>query len=264
MERTTSSAARLPRLLGWASLGLGVPQTLTPGRFARFIGVEDDSTTRAIVLGACGLRENAAAAGLLALHRDRPAGWLWARVAGDGLDLALLALALRGRSEQRQRTLAAAGAVLGVAALDVVAAVRAGRSGSEREEQQVTQIKHAITIRGERAEIERRWREHNESNEAGWYRRATVSFKDAPGDRGTEIHVSLEHDPPLGVLGKAAGKVTGNDPGNDAKDALRHFKQIVETGEIVRSDGTPEGQKATRQFKQRPAQPVDEPVGTGA
>jgi hypothetical protein len=40
------------------------------------------------------------------------------------------------------------------------------------------------------------------------------------------------------------------------KDDLRRFKQRVETGEIPRSDGTPEGERAERKLKQRPAQPL--------
>ena len=42
------------------------------------------------------------------------------------------------------------------------------------------------------------------------------------------------------------------------KDELRRFKQRVETGEIPRSDGTPEGELAERKLKQRPAQPLSE------
>lgn len=42
------------------------------------------------------------------------------------------------------------------------------------------------------------------------------------------------------------------------KDDLRRFRQHVETGEIVRSDGTPEGELAERKLKQRPAQPLEE------
>jgi hypothetical protein len=42
------------------------------------------------------------------------------------------------------------------------------------------------------------------------------------------------------------------------KDALRRFKQLVETGEIPRSDGSPEGERAERKVRQRPAQPLAE------
>ena len=42
------------------------------------------------------------------------------------------------------------------------------------------------------------------------------------------------------------------------KDELRRFKQRVETGEVARSDATPEGEKAEAKLKQRPAQPLSD------
>ena len=37
-----------------------------------------------------------------------------------------------------------------------------------------------------------------------------MSFKDAPGDRGTEIHVILDRDTPAGVIGEAVQKLLGH------------------------------------------------------
>ena len=87
---------------------------------------------------------------------------------------------------------------------------------------------------------------------------AAVSFMPAPGDRGTEIHVDLTKSAPGGKLGEAVQKVTGSEPLAKVKDGLRQFKQVVETGEVPRSDGTPEGESVERKFKQRPAQPLSE------
>ena len=87
---------------------------------------------------------------------------------------------------------------------------------------------------------------------------AAVRFAEAPGDRGTEIHVDLEESAPGGKLGEAVQKLTGSEPLAKVKDDLRRFKQHVETGEIPRSDGTPEGELAERKLKQRPAQPLEE------
>jgi len=85
-----------------------------------------------------------------------------------------------------------------------------------------------------------------------------VTFKDAPGDRGTEIHVDLEEATSRGKLGEVVGKLTGSEPLAKVKDDLRRFKQSVETGVIPRSEGSPEGELAERKLKQRPAQPLDE------
>jgi uncharacterized membrane protein len=87
---------------------------------------------------------------------------------------------------------------------------------------------------------------------------AAVTFQDAPGDRGTEIHVDLAHEAPGGKLGELVEKLTGSDPLAKVKDDLRRFKAQTETGEIPRSNGTPEGESLERKLDQRPAQPLDE------
>jgi uncharacterized membrane protein len=93
----------------------------------------------------------------------------------------------------------------------------------------------------------------------------TVRFKPAPGNQGTEVHLYMEYDPPGGKLGEVLSTVLGEDPTSKVKDDLRRFKQLMETGEIVRSDATPEGPAARRFLRQRPAQPVpgEETVATG-
>jgi uncharacterized membrane protein len=247
-------AHKLATGLGWASLGLGIPQTLAPGRFARFIGVEDDAKTRMIIVGPCGLRENAAAAGLLTLGDKGRAAFVWSRVAGDVLDIVMLVRALRGRSRRPARTAGALGAVLGITAVDVYTGVRFARAMEQTEEQRM-EIRHAITVRGARADVERRWREFHAKTDADWYSDAAVVFTEAPGNRGTEIHVRL--DTSKGTVGLAVAKVIGADEGTTIKDDMRRFKQVFETGEVVRSEGSPEGQTSARLVKQRPAQPLE-------
>lgn len=115
--------------------------------------------------------------------------------------------------------------------------------------------KAAITVLGAREDIERRWQlaQHRSDDAIG-----TVTFADAPGDRGTEIHVELSEDAQPGKLGGAVKKLTGDEPLANVKDTLRRFKAAVETGEVPRSDGSPEGEAAERKLKQRPAQPLDD------
>lgn len=83
-----------------------------------------------------------------------------------------------------------------------------------------------------------------------------VRFRPAPGDRGAEVHVELHYAAPAGPLGSAMAKMFGDDPVQQVKDDLRRFKQMMETGEPVRSDGAPGGTDARSQPKQLPAQPV--------
>jgi uncharacterized membrane protein len=83
-----------------------------------------------------------------------------------------------------------------------------------------------------------------------------VEFRPAPGNRGTEVRVHLTYRPPAGKLGHTVAKLFGEAPDQQIRDDLRRFKQVVETGEVVRSEGSPEGSTARRQLFQRPAQPV--------
>jgi uncharacterized membrane protein len=109
-------------------------------------------------------------------------------------------------------------------------------------------VKAAITIRRPQAELEAAWREHG----GDLAETAEVRFEPAPGDQGTELHVEVEQT----GLDKLKG-LFGDDPMTDVKDELRRLKQIVETGEIVRSDGSPDGQSIGRLMRQKPAQPVE-------
>ena len=113
----------------------------------------------------------------------------------------------------------------------------------------------AITVNRDRAEVQRLWSEPGTRPDHIADLDATVTFKEAPGDRGTEIHVDLGAG---GRLDAVKTRFIGADPLAKAKDDLRRFKQLVETGVISRSDGTPEGEAAERKLKQRPAQPLDD------
>src|SRR3954469_13736336 len=116
----------------------------------------------------------------------------------------------------------------------------------------------AITVNRPRDEVERLWRSAEYRPSYIESADAAVTFKEAPGDRGTEIHVNLDKAAPGGRLGEAVLKVLGNEPMARIKDDLRRFKQQVETGVIARSEGTPEGELAERKLKQRPAQPLEQ------
>ena len=113
----------------------------------------------------------------------------------------------------------------------------------------------AITVLSPREDVERLWQEPGYRPEYIQGSDASVRFADAPGDRGTEIHVELQQDTnPL----RAVQKLTGSEPRAKVLDDLRRFKQRVETGVITRSEGSPEGELAKRKLKQRPAQPLSQ------
>jgi uncharacterized membrane protein len=68
------------------------------------------------------VREVVSGVGILA--QPRPAGWVWARVGGDLMDLAYLGTALTSEGARRERLAAAIAAVGGVTALDVMCGER--------------------------------------------------------------------------------------------------------------------------------------------
>ena len=118
-------------------------------------------------------------------------------------------------------------------------------------EAEPTVVRKAVTIKRSREEVEARWRE----DPPGIGADATVSFAEAPGGRGTEVHVEVVYTPPGGSVGDTVAKLRGRDLGTQLADDLRRFKQLLETGEVARSDASPAGHELGQHLRQRPAQP---------
>jgi uncharacterized membrane protein len=83
-----------------------------------------------------------------------------------------------------------------------------------------------------------------------------VLFREAPGNRGTEVLVDLTYAVPFGAVGDTVAGLFGESPRVQINDDVRRFKQVLETGDIVRSHGSPEGPSARRRIVQLPGQPV--------
>jgi uncharacterized membrane protein len=63
--------------------------------------------------------------------------------------------------------------------------------------------------------------------------------------------VEIRYSPPAGAVGAMIARLFGEAPDQQLADDLLHFKQVMETGEVVVSDGTIRG----THLLQRPAQP---------
>jgi uncharacterized membrane protein len=107
---------RLARGLGWFSVGLGIAQILAPRRVARAAGMADTP----ILMRLLGMRELFTGIGILS--QPQADLWLRARVAGDALDLTLLAASWLSKNPGKGRMATAGLAVAGVTALDVLCA----------------------------------------------------------------------------------------------------------------------------------------------
>src|SRR6266496_1038791 len=73
----------------------------------------------------------------------------------------------------------------------------------------------------------------------------SVKFMDAPNGRGTILQVSMQYHPLGGSMAAAFAKLFGEEPDIQVREDLRHFKQIMETGEIPSVDGQPTGRETT-------------------
>lgn len=71
----------------------------------------------------------------------------------------------------------------------------------------------------------------------------TVRFRELPGERGTEVHVSLEYHPPGGVVGAALAKLFNTITTQRLREDLRHFKQLLEAGEQPTLSEQPAGRQ---------------------
>jgi len=217
-ENALRNVNKRAEALGWFSIALGVSQILAPSAMARLVGTRDNERTRKTML-ALGLREITAGIGILS--QDRPKGWLWARVVGDAMDLALLGRAFSAPRNDRGNLTFSTAAVAGVMALDWLTArsmeespARAPAAVAERKRLKATV---AVTVGRSLEEVARGWRVYEDRERTS----LDVQFALAPGGRGTEVRVQSS------TVGRLA-----------ALNALRHFKQVVETGEVVHSDAS--------------------------
>jgi len=66
----------------------------------------------------------------------------------------------------------------------------------------------------------------------------TVRFRRSAGDRGTEVRLEAEFKPKGGPLGARVAKILSTIPKTNLANDLRRFKQLIELGEVVRSDAS--------------------------
>jgi uncharacterized membrane protein len=158
-DRQNSSAERLAIGLGWFSIGLGLAEVAAPNFVARLIGAPPNDQTR-MVLRSYGTRE--ISNGIAILTQPGDAKWLWSRVGGDAVDLATLARVLGSDNASRGRAIFAAASVLGVTALDVMAATQLGAQTdsdltSYRPGRAVV-VRHTVTVNRSIEEVYGFWR----------------------------------------------------------------------------------------------------------
>jgi uncharacterized membrane protein len=274
IARRNSEPTGLTRGLGLFSVGLGLAELAAPGMLARAIGIDPHGRTGATIR-AMGVRELLNGLGIL--MRPRAALPLWARVAGDAVDLAFLGWAFNSKRTSTQRLVGAIVSVAGVAALDVIASQ--GTAKSQRAAERP--ILRSITIYKPVADVYAFWRDFEQLPRAMHYLESVVDLgggrsrwtaklpkgsvsweseiiEDVPGQRlewrtvrgstlpnrgcvtfrpilgGSATEVCLEMQIGHGAGATLAGMIARPQIEGD----LRRVKQVLETGEVVRSDAS--------------------------
>lgn len=114
--RTGSSADAVACGLGLFSLALGAAELLAPHSLARSIGMPRDAG----LVRAFGAREIATGGAILSSSNAAP--WMWARVAGDVVDLLALSRGMGRDNPRRGNACLAFAAVAGITLVDLLCA----------------------------------------------------------------------------------------------------------------------------------------------
>lgn len=251
--------ARLVQTLGWFSVGLGLAQLAAPRRLSQALGAGG----RPNVVRAIGVRELASGVGILT--QRRPSGWLWSRVAGDAMDLALLGAAARRSAAPRSRLGLAGAAVAGIAALDLLASLK---SPEHEALGSAVEFEKTIVINRSPEECYRFWRDleglprfmrHLESVQVIDERRSHWAAKGPLGYR-VEWNSELYADEP----GQFLGWRSVEDSEVDTEGSVRFEPAAGGRGTLAnvwmryRPPGGAAGAVAAKLFGAEPAQQIDE------
>lgn len=283
--------------LGWLSIGLGLVEIAAPRQVTEFLGL--DSRGKQLVR-ACGMREIATGLGLLS--QRQPAAWVWSRIAGDIMDVAVLSAAFTLPSARRERITAATAMVAGVTALDWLCVQQLNGHAEKLFRGEAQPVTTSIAVNRTPEDVYQFWRDlpnlsyfmkhvisvrllnekdshwvveapggktvewdaeitNDQPNEllawrtlehAGVKHSGMVRFQRGPGGRGTVVTVQMQYDPPGGVMGTTLASLLGQEPGQQIREDLRRLKQVMETGEVVRSEGSLYGTGLRQQCPGRP------------
>ena len=77
----------------------------------------------------------------------------------------------------------------------------------------------------------------------------SIRFTPAPGARGTEVKLAMEYEAAGGAMANALAKLFRHSPEQQAREDLRHFKQLMEAGEIPTTAGQPAGREEDKAEK---------------
>ncbi|WP_339105763.1 SRPBCC family protein [Haloterrigena salinisoli] len=97
------------------------------------------------------------------------------------------------------------------------------------------EMRIAVDEPGERL----RWETVADDSSGALFDSWSLSFDEAPGDRGTEVTLEVRFDPPGGTAGSAAVERLDVVPESLIGTALDRFKSLAETGQIPTTENRP-------------------------
>ncbi len=278
---------KVARGLGIFSIGLGVAEAIAPRAVADLVGTRNHHP----MIRGYGLRELAAGTGILSDPSN--AAWVWARVAGDALDLVSLGSSLSSRGNDRGRAVFGLVSVAGVTALDILCAASLTRQ-SGISLRGPMRAESSIIINKPVDEVYRFWKDFENlplflgyvssvrstgDGKTHWVARGpanttiewdaeivndlpnqritwhslpgaqvsntgSVEFERAPGNRGTIVRVQIDYGNRAHGIGAAVAALGGRSPQQMIYKDLRRLKQVLETGEVIRTEGQPSGRRS--------------------
>ncbi len=94
----------------------------------------------------------------------------------------------------------------------------------------------------------------------------SVHFRPATGNRGTVVTVAIQYQPIGSGAAQTLMELLGKAPEFQLREELRHFKQLMEAGEIPTTEGQPTGRRSAvvSLLKQATGEPQRREVVGGA
>lgn len=275
----------LATALGWFSLGLGLAEVVMPRSLSKFFGIED----RPLLLRLLGAREIASGIGILTQRQPAGGLWarvggdlmdlalLGAAMASPNTNRGALAAATTAVAgvtalDVRCAQQLSAGAVHVRKSITInrspeelyqflhdfenlprfMAHVESVRRTGEGRLHWVVKTPGGMTVEWDAEVTEDRpnellaWRtlENAPMQAAG-----SVRFEHSPGGRGTVVRMDLDLRPPGGPIGPMIAKPFGRGPEQQVQENLRRFRQLMETGEIITTEGQPAGRASSTSWK---------------
>jgi uncharacterized membrane protein len=216
---------------GWFSLGLGMAAAVAPGAVAQLAGVSLDRRTRTVITAA-----SVVAAGVVALAHGIDRAKRHQRAGHGSRSVAVGASITINRSPGEVYRFWRNLSNLPAFMLHVESVREsAGHSYWQAKGPVGSTFEWEAEITDDRPEQRIAWRS---SEGADVPNHGSVAFVAEPRGVGTEVHVELAFEPPGGALGAGLARLFDELPEQWLRNDLRRLKQILETGEVVRSDAS--------------------------